>query len=128
MRGKCVLVREDDPELARLVSELLEEDGYTVVHVRSIQDLLVEAVRRAPCLALIDSTSSTSFDLWWLGPVLSKLGVPPLAFTAHASAEAEFQADHHDFVGIVGKPFETDAFVGLIETICWESEREAAAS
>ena len=128
MRGKCVIVREDDVELTRLVRELLEEDGYTVIHVTSIQDLLVEAARRGPCLALIDGTSSTGFDLWWLGPVLSKLGVPPIAFTAHASAQAEFDADHSDYVGIVPKPFDMDGFISLVETICWEQEHEAAAS
>lgn len=128
MSSKCVILREDDPELARLVSELLEEDGYAVLHVKSIQDLLIEAVRRAPCLALVDSTSSTSFDLWWLGPVLSKLGVPPIAFTAHATAQTEFAADRHDYVGIVPKPFEADAFVNLVETICWEEGQKAAAS
>jgi DNA-binding NtrC family response regulator len=124
---KCVLLLEDETDLAGLVSELLDEVGYTVVHVTTIDDLFLEAARRAPCVALLDSTDSRSFDLWPLGPKLAELGIPPIAFTAHASAQTEFEADSHNFVGIVPKPFDADEFIRLVNTICWE-ENQAAAS
>ena len=104
--SKCVILREDEPELAALVCELLEEADYTVVVVNEVEQLLVEAARRSPCVALIDGTSPTSFDLWWLGPKLVALGVPAVAFTAHVSAREEFEADNHDFAGIISKPFD----------------------
>src|SRR5579872_5958565 len=117
--SKCVILREDEDDLADMVRELLEDSGYRVVHVRSVPELLAEAERRSPCLALVDGTSPTSFDLWWVGPVLTKLGVPPVAFTAHASARQEFAADPHDFVGIVTKPFDANEFVNLVDDVCW---------
>jgi len=125
--SNVVILREDDADLARLVRELLEDQDYVVVHVVEVQDLLLEAVRRAPCVALIDGTGGTSFDLWWIGPVLNKLGVPPVAFTAHSSARDEFAADPHDFVGVVSKPFDAGEFVDLVDTICWDHEQEAAS-
>lgn len=124
---KCVLLLEDDPDLANLVSELLDEEGYAVVHVTTVDDLFLEAARRSPCIALLDSTDSRTFDLWPLGSKLVELGVPPIAFTAHASAQAEFEADAHDFVGIVPKPFDAEEFIRLVNTICWEENRAAAS-
>jgi DNA-binding NtrC family response regulator len=125
--SKCVILREDEADLAALVSELLGESGYTVIHVTSVQDLLIEASRRAPCVALVDGTSPSSFDLWWIGSVLSKLGVPSVAFTAHASAREEFATDPHGFVGVVSKPFDADDFVNLVDSICWEEPKVAVS-
>lgn len=125
--GKCVLLLEDDADLARLVRELLEDFGYQVVHVTSADDLMIEAARRSPCVGLVDSTNPRTFDQWHLGPRLAQLGVPPVAFTAHASAIAQFEADAHDYVGIVAKPFDADEFLEIVNAICWE-EHEAAVS
>ena len=125
--SKCVILLEDDPDVAEVAGELLAESGYTIVHVTAPDELLVEAARRAPCVALLDSTDSKSFDLWSLGPKLAEMGVPPIAFTAHASATEQFEADPHGFVGIVPKPFDADEFVAIVDSICWE-EHQAAAS
>jgi DNA-binding NtrC family response regulator len=125
--SKCVILREDEPDLADLVRELLGDAGYSVVVVQEVEELLVEATRRSPCVALIDSTSPTSFDLWWLGPKLVALGIPPVAFTAHVSARRDFEADNHQFAGIISKPFDADEFVDLVNSICWD-EYHAAAS
>jgi len=125
--SKCVILLEDDPDVAQLVSELLDEAGYTVVHMTTPDEMFVEAARRAPCVALLDSTDSKSFDLWSLGPKLAEMGVPSIAFTAHASALEQFEADPHGFVGIVPKPFDADEFIAIVDSICWE-EHEAAVS
>jgi DNA-binding NtrC family response regulator len=124
---KCVVVHEDDPGLAELVRELLEDQGYIVFIVRQVDDLLREAARHAPCVALIDGTAPNRFDLWWLGPELRALGVPPVAFTAHASAREEFARDPQGYVGLVSKPFDTEQFIDLVNSICWD-EGEVAVS
>jgi DNA-binding response OmpR family regulator len=123
----CVIVREDDPDVADLVRELLEESDYSVVVVVTVEELLREARLRSPCVALVDGSDPASFDLWWLGSELNKLGVPGVAFTAHASAVEEFKHDPHDFVGIIGKPFDTDEFLAVVNTICWEDHQQAAS-
>jgi DNA-binding response OmpR family regulator len=125
--SKCVIVREDDPDLAELVCELLQDHGYEVAVVLSVDALLQEAARRAPCTALIDATAPDRFDLWWLGERLQSLGVPPVAFTAHGSAREEFARDPHGYVGIISKPFDAQEFLDLVDSICWE-EHQAAAS
>lgn len=124
---KQVIVREDDPDLAQLVDALLTDVGYAVTAVVEIEDLLTEAARLSPCVALVDSTGGSAFDLWWVGPKLRDLGVPALAFTAHASAREEFAADPRGYVGVVSKPFDAEEFIESINQICWE-EHQAAAS
>jgi DNA-binding NtrC family response regulator len=120
---KCVIVREDEPDLARLVEELLQDVGYTVIKVLTIDELLWAAGQYSPCVALIDGQSPTTFDLWWLGPQLAELGVPPIAFTAHVSARAEFEQNPNGFVGVISKPFDADEFIELVNTICWEEHQ-----
>lgn len=125
--SKSVILLEDDEDLAELVAELLTDQGYAVLHVRDAESLLVEAARRSPCVALVDSTNPKEFDLWWLGPRLAQMGVPPVAFTAHSSAQTEFEADTRGYAGVVGKPFDADEFLQVVDTICWEDHQAAAS-
>jgi DNA-binding NtrC family response regulator len=122
-----VLLREDDRDLAQLVIEILEDAGYQVIHVIEIDDLLHAAKKNSPCVALVDGMHPARYDLWWLGPELRKLGVPPLAFTAHASARTEFAADSHGYVGVVTKPFDADEFLSLVNQVCWEDYQAVAS-
>lgn len=126
MSGTVVL-REDDPDLCNLVHELLEEQNFEVHDVIGIGELVEVCSRRSPCVALIDSTSPTEFDLWHLGSTLANIGVPAIAFTAHATARRQFEANSNGYVGVVSKPFDADEFITLVESICWE-EHHAAAS
>ncbi|GAC1321093.1 MAG: response regulator [Chloroflexota bacterium] len=124
---KCVIVLEDDADLMALVREFLEESEYRVVVVSSADDLLVEAARHTPCVALVDSTDPVKFNLWPLGKRLQQLDVPAIAFTAHASARAEFDADSHGFVDIVSKPFDVDEFLEAVNRVCWQPHHMAAS-
>jgi DNA-binding NtrC family response regulator len=125
--SKPVVLLEDDEDLAELVVELLTDAGYGVFHVRDVESLLLEAARRSPCVALVDSTNPREFDLWWIGPKLVQMGVPPVAFTAHASAQTQFEADSQGYAGVVGKPFDADEFLQVVDTICWEDHEEAVS-
>src|SRR5947209_17544229 len=107
--SKAVVMLEDEPDLAYLVTELLSEAQYRVFHVITVDQLLQEASRRSPCVALVDGLSPTEFDLWWVGPRLADLGVPPIAFTAHARAQRELEDDRRGFVGVIMKPFQSEA-------------------
>jgi two-component system, NtrC family, nitrogen regulation response regulator NtrX len=125
--NKPIVLHEDDPDLRQLVRELLEDQGYTVHDAPRIEDLLVLARRLTPCVALIDSTSPTAFDLWYLGPLLAQLGVPALAFTAHATARQQFEDDPQGYVGVVSKPFDADEFINVVDSICWEESNVVAS-
>jgi len=122
-----VVLREDDPDVRHLVHELLEEQGYLVFDAHDIEDLLDQVKRRAPCVALIDSTSSTEFDLWHLGPVLAQLGVPAVAFTAHSTARQQFEENPSGYIGVVSKPFDAKEFIELVDSICLEESQEAVS-
>ncbi len=118
-----VLLLEDEQDLASLVTEILTEEGYQVMHVTEVPQLLELAARYSPCVALIDGKSPTHFDLWQLGPQLQDLGVPAVAFTAHASAEQEFQKDTRGFVGVIAKPFDAQEFIDVVNSVCWQDHR-----
>lgn len=122
-----VVLREDDPDVRHLVHELLEEQGYLVFDARDIEDLLDEVKLRSPCVALIDSTSSTEFDLWHLGPLLAQLGVPAVAFTAHSTARQQFEENPSGYIGVVSKPFDAKEFIELVDSICLEESQEAVS-
>ena len=122
-----VVLREDDPDVRHLVHELLEEQGYLVFDARDIEDLLDEVKLRSPCVALIDSTSSTEFDLWHLGPLLAQLGVPAVAFTAHSTARQQFEENPSGYIGVVSKPFDANEFIELVDSICLEESQEAVS-
>ena len=125
---KCVIVLEDDVDLAHLVDELLTTEGYITCIVDTPELLLAEAAVRAPCVALVDSRDPVSYDMWWIGPELAGLGVPPVAFTAHSSARTEFQADSHDFVAVIEKPFDAQQFLDVVDAICWDVYSPRVAS
>ncbi len=122
-----VVLREDDPDVRHLVHELLEEQGYLVFDARDIEDLLDEVKLRSPCVALIDSTSSTEFDLWHLGPLLAQFGVPAVAFTAHSTARQQFEENPSGYIGVVSKPFDASEFIELVDSICLEESQEAVS-
>src|SRR5579872_7246652 len=121
-----VLLLEDEPDLAGLVKEILGDEGYQVYHVTEVDQLLELAGRHRPCVALIDGKSPTRFDLWDLGPQLRALGVPPVAFTAHGSAEQEFRQDPRGYEAVIAKPFDANEFSDVVNSICWE-DRQAAS-
>jgi DNA-binding NtrC family response regulator len=124
--ANVVILREDDPDLTVLVIEILEDADYKVIHVVDVESLLALARQNSPCVALVDGTNPSGFDLWWLGPELAKLGVPPVAFTAHASARQQFEEDSHGYVGIISKPFDADEFLAVVNAICWEDHQAIA--
>src|SRR5579875_3902461 len=113
---KCVIILEDDPDLAHLVRELLTGEGYSAFVTGDADQLLAEAAVRAPCVALVDSMNPAEYDMWWVGPKLAQLGVPPVAFTAHASARTQFEADRHDFLAIIEKPFDAQEFLDVVNS------------
>lgn len=121
-----VVLREDDEDLALLVGEILSDADYRMIHVVEVEDLLREAAVNSPCVALVDGVSPTSFDLWWVGDELAKLGVPAVAFTAHASAKQEFEEDTRGYVGVISKPFDADEFLETVNAICWENHAVAS--
>jgi DNA-binding NtrC family response regulator len=127
MMNKPLVLHEDDPDLRHLVHELLEDQSYDIYDTVTVEDVLTLAKRYSPCVALIDSTSPTEYDLWHLGPLLEAMGVPAIAFTAHASASRQFELDPHGFIGVLAKPFDANEFIDLVNSICWQESHVAAS-
>ncbi|HZS93331.1 MAG TPA: response regulator [Chloroflexota bacterium] len=116
MPNEVVLVLEDSPDVAMVVSELLADAAYDVRLVGSPEELLEEAGRGEASVALVDSADPSHFDLWWVGPRLVEAGVRPIVFSAHSDIRRAFRENPHGFVGIVPKPFDVDELLRVMES------------
>ena len=117
-RGLDLLLVEDDPTVAEVLTGLLQGQGHRVVHV-------------AHGLAALATTASTRFDVALLDldlPGLDGLALarqlraqgftaPLLAVTARADADAEPLARAAGFAGFLRKPLTGEMLTEAIETL-----------
>ena len=52
--GKTILVAEDDSKISHLVSEIISDSGYEVIHAPNGDKALSEYVKKKPDLVLMD--------------------------------------------------------------------------
>jgi PAS domain S-box-containing protein len=107
-RGR-VLVIEDDPSAAQLLSEYLAEDGFAVEVAASGEDGLVRAERNPPVLVCLDIGLSGDLDGWQVlarlkeSPATSR--VPVVVCTAGNGRQKAAALGAADFIA---KPFSGD--------------------
>jgi len=117
---KYVLIAEDDPDVARLISEEIGERLYVATHVVANGALVPDAVAaRRPDLLILDVTlpGLSGLDVFqlvrsdpqWQGvPVLFLTGSPEAAASAAASGGTGVHR-------VMAKPFDTDALVRMAD-------------
>ncbi|MGS0603551.1 ATP-binding protein [Xanthomonas oryzae pv. oryzicola] len=117
-----ILLVEDDPTVAEVISGLLINRGHRVVHAAHGLAALAEAVDVGFDVALLD-LDLPCLDGFALASQLRQLGhrFPLLAVTARADSAAEAQALAAGFDGFLRKPVTADL---LVEAIA--AAREAA--
>ncbi len=109
-----ILFYEDDPTIRLLVTDLLEENGYTVISTDSLQE--GEAVCRTVDLFLADSDEkSVERAMEVFRRVCASAGrdVPILLFTAHRVVREEVQ--EAGCADVIQKPFDIDELLRQIE-------------
>ncbi len=101
----CLLLVEDDPTVARVVSGLLEAQGHRVVHVAHGLAALSELPAHAFDAALLD-LDLPGVDGLTLARLMRDNGfqAPLVAVTARADGEAEAAAAHAGFDAFLRKP------------------------
>jgi CheY-like chemotaxis protein len=66
MKGKKILLVDDDPDIIKALTVILENQGYIVVSARSKSEGLQKAISERPDLIVLDvmmETMSAGFDL-----------------------------------------------------------------
>ncbi len=115
LRGKRVLVLEDEPIIAMLLGELIEAAGGEADCVTSLEAVDAVLEHRLPDLAVLDINihQNTSFDL---ARRLTGLGVPLIFASGYGSKVVPAELAHFP---AVTKPFGLDelmqAFHSLLE-------------
>ncbi|WP_349655742.1 ATP-binding protein [Xanthomonas sp. 10-10] len=119
-----ILLVEDDPTVAEVISGLLIGRGHRVVHAAHGLAALSEAVDGGFDIALLD-LDLPGLDGFALALQLRRLGhgFPLLAVTARADGDAERQARSAGFDGFLRKPVTADL---LLEAIA--AARDAASA
>jgi DNA-binding response OmpR family regulator len=108
---RLVLLAEDDPDIALILTEALEAEGYTVVHARNGKQALQLLDATAPRL-LVTDLMMPEMDGLALLRALGERSEPPLpvlamsAFDTYLSAAVELGAD-----ASLAKPFALDSFL-----------------
>lgn len=108
-----VVVADDDPNIRRLVAEILREEGYRVLTAADGHQTLALIRARAPALVLLD-LQMPLLNGW---EVLDRLRaedirVPVVFLTAAYRASAE--AERHDVAGFLAKPFDVDELLAVV--------------
>ncbi|MCE4370259.1 ATP-binding protein [Xanthomonas hortorum pv. hederae] len=110
-----ILLVEDDPTVAEVISGLLMGRGHRVVHAAHGLAALSEAVDGGFDIALLD-LDLPGLDGFALASQLRRLGhgFPLLAVTARADGDAERQAQAAGFDGFLRKPVTADMLIEAI--------------
>ncbi|MCC8554222.1 sensor histidine kinase [Xanthomonas hortorum] len=110
-----ILLVEDDPTVAEVISGLLMGRGHRVVHAAHGLAALSEAVDGGFDIALLD-LDLPGLDGFALASQLRRLGhgFPLFAVTARADGDAERQAQAAGFDGFLRKPVTADMLIEAI--------------
>jgi CheY-like chemotaxis protein len=123
--GSCVLVIDDDRDVADLVHAVLSDEGYQVSRLYSTEPGLIKAAvqRVDPDCVLLDGESPSGFGSSW--PEAARLRdrerrLPVIMFTADAVSAAEARGRRTQrsraaaFAAVLSKPFALDDLVNSV--------------
>jgi len=113
---KTVLVIEDDPWTRTITTALLAGEGFAVVEAKNGEEGLNQARTHAPDAILLDLALPTKSGLDVLRELKGDAGtreIPVIVVSAYGSLMNE--ADAHNTVGVIQKPFDYDDLVGQVE-------------
>ncbi len=111
-----ILFYEDDPNIRLLVTDLLEENGYTVIGTDSLQEGEAEVVCRKVDLFLADSDESSkerALEVYHRICGVAERDIPVIIFTAHRVLREE--AEEAGCADVIQKPFDIDDLLRQIE-------------
>jgi DNA-binding response OmpR family regulator len=110
-----VLVVEDDPDTAVLLSVLLRAEGYDVRIVTTLAEARAAVAATAPALVVLDLVLPDGDGLALCPDLLRRQPhVPVLVVTARVAAETRAAALAAGCTAFIAKPFDLDEIVAQI--------------
>lgn len=122
-RGRIVVV-DDDPDLVRAVTAVLEADGYRVEGARDQREALRAVLEDPPALVVLD-VNMPGLDGWELCDILRRQShtrdVPVLFLTGRADVRDQITAMQVGGSDYVTKPFRPEELRAKVAT--WVRKR-----
>jgi DNA-binding response OmpR family regulator len=120
-----ILVVDDDPEIQKMLSEILTDKGYSVKCVGTGKGAIAESFRELYNLALIDIRLPDMEGT----EILSKLRStePPLIkiiITGNATLDNSIKAANKGVDGYIVKPFDPEKLISMIESKLKEQQKK----
>jgi DNA-binding response OmpR family regulator len=109
-----VLVVEDDPDLAALEAELLEEHGHRVEIASNGREALAAVERAAPDLILLDMKMPVMSGREFVEEYRRAHPSPAPIVVVTAADDAQVRAAEVGASGWIAKPFDPDALVANV--------------
>jgi DNA-binding response OmpR family regulator len=114
-----ILVADDEPQIAALVTELLQDEGHTAVHVTSADEAQQRALAEPWDVVMLDTFSSTALD----GPdaqlqELVRVLAPRAAvvITTGYSWAQQLTPEQVGARALLLKPFDLDELLRVVDT------------
>ena len=111
-----ILVVEDDPAVLRVVVRALEVEGYAVASARNGAEALTEVESDRPLLILLDMHMPV-MDGWRFKQALGQRGLDVPIVVMTAAVNAASYADDIQANGYLGKPFDIDELLSVVERL-----------
>lgn len=109
-----VLIVEDDLAIADLLQELLQDEGYAVVHAQDGKEAL-ELLAQRPCnLVLADLMMPRMDGRELRGALAAHPAYSSLPVVLMTAASNLVVHDLENFTAVLSKPFDLEAVLGLI--------------
>jgi PAS domain S-box-containing protein len=115
---EAILVIDDDPEVALLLSEFLEREGYPVVVARTGAEGL-ERVRRLPFALVLLDLEIPDIEGAVIMRQAERLEMPPevIVVTAHATLDSAIQAVERRNAGYIVKPIDLTRLGAIVARV-----------
>jgi two-component system response regulator (stage 0 sporulation protein F) len=118
MRGKKLLVIDDQQGVRFLISEIFQEEGFVVAEASNYEEAMIVAKAFIPDIALVDMRlgNNTGYDG---GDIVKELkqhipNLVPIVVTAHSEPDKLNKAVRCGAVYCLEKPFDVDQIVSVV--------------
>jgi CheY-like chemotaxis protein len=115
----CVLVVDDDVTIRETVTALLADEGYVVAQAANGMEALACLERQVPQVVLLDMRMPV-LDGWGFVDELRKRNLDLKVVAMTATHNARVWAQEIGATSYLGKPFEPDELLDLVEHLCTE--------
>lgn len=115
MDSNQILVADDEPSMRLNITELLEDEGYSLLQASNGSEAVKLALEHEPMAVLMDIKMPELSGIQALKTIKQKAAhIPIIVFTAYGSNEKPIEAMKAGAFDYLEKPFEIDEFLSVV--------------